>query len=274
MSKGVHNIAFYVSPDPECSRTTQNSEISLAPSRGRILYAIYGNSTCVINHIVVTAIDKKYRNYYVSTPRTAIVSRVKIQLTMEATHILESQGQPLSAGSKFSSPRKPLTNWRAKDSHCQQGQNPAHHGNHSQTGEPRTAIVSRVKIQLTMEATHKLESRGQPLSAGSKSSSPWKPLTHWRAKDSHCQQGQNPAHHGSHSLPGEPRTAVVSRVKIQLTMEATHFLESQGQALSAGSKSNSPWKPLTNWRAQALLAGSKSSSPWKPLTDWRAEARH
>src|SRR5882757_2910054 len=67
MSKGVHNIAFYVSPDPECSRTTQNSEISLAPSRGRILYAIYGNSTCIINHIVVTAIDKRYRNYYVST---------------------------------------------------------------------------------------------------------------------------------------------------------------------------------------------------------------
>src|SRR6266403_708611 len=63
MSKGVHNIAFYVSPDPECSRTTQNSEISLAPSRGRILYAIYGNSTCVINHIVVTTeVEKeKYR---------------------------------------------------------------------------------------------------------------------------------------------------------------------------------------------------------------------
>ncbi len=67
MSKGVHNIMFYVSPDPECSRTTQNSEISLAPSRGHILYAIYGNSTCVINHIVVTAIDKMYCNYYVST---------------------------------------------------------------------------------------------------------------------------------------------------------------------------------------------------------------
>src|SRR6266404_9127632 len=69
MSKGVHIIAFYVLPDPECSRTTQNSEISLAPSRGRILYAIYGNSTCEINHIVVTAIDKMYRNYYVSTPK-------------------------------------------------------------------------------------------------------------------------------------------------------------------------------------------------------------
>src|SRR5882762_4787997 len=63
MSKGVHNIAFYVSPDPECSRTTQNSKISLAPSRGCILYAIYGNSTCVINHIVVTAIDSIRKTY-------------------------------------------------------------------------------------------------------------------------------------------------------------------------------------------------------------------
>src|SRR6266404_8502327 len=77
MSKGVHNIAFYVSPDPECSRTTQNSEISLVPSRGRILYAIYGNSTCVINHIVVTAIDKRYRNYYVSTSNTRRRSRYR-----------------------------------------------------------------------------------------------------------------------------------------------------------------------------------------------------
>src|SRR6266404_9092383 len=67
MSKGVHIIAFYVLPDPECSRTTQNSEISLAPSRGHILYAICGNSTCVINHIVITAIDKMFHNYYVST---------------------------------------------------------------------------------------------------------------------------------------------------------------------------------------------------------------
>ncbi len=77
MSKGVHIIAFYVLPDPECSRTTQNSEISLAPSRGRILYAIYGNSTCVINHIVVTAIDKMYHNYYVSTLPLAKCSRLR-----------------------------------------------------------------------------------------------------------------------------------------------------------------------------------------------------
>ncbi len=71
MSKGVHNIMFYVLPDPECSRTTQNSKISLAPSNGHILYAIYGNSTCIINHIVVTVIDKKYCNYYVSTKALA-----------------------------------------------------------------------------------------------------------------------------------------------------------------------------------------------------------
>src|SRR6266404_3204460 len=87
MSKGVHNIAFYVSPDPECSRTTQNSEISLAPSRGRILYAIYGNSTCIISHIVVTAIDKKYRNYYVST---RIIDRCKYYALYNSSKLLKS----------------------------------------------------------------------------------------------------------------------------------------------------------------------------------------
>src|SRR6266404_5588071 len=245
-------------------------------------------------------------------PRTGIVSRVQIQLTTEATHQLENQGQVLSAGSKSSSPWKPLTNWRTKDRCHQQGPNPAYHGSHSQTEEPRTGIISRVKIQLTTQATHQLErhcqqgqnpahheshslageqrigiismvkikltteathfleSQGQGLSAGSKSSSPQKPLTNWRAKDRHHQQGPNQAHHGSHSLPGElrsqpgqnpahhrshsptgePRTGVVSTVQIQLTMAATHFLESQGQASSVGSKPSSPRNPLTCWRAK------------------------
>src|SRR6266404_4302649 len=109
-----------------------------------------------------------------------------MQLTMEATHKLGSQGQASSAGLKSSSPQKPLTNWRAKDKPHQQGQNPAHNKSHSLTGEPRTGIVSKVEMQLTME-------------------------------------------HGSHSLPGEPRTGIVSRVKTQPTTEATHILESQGQ---------------------------------------------
>src|SRR6266404_1586920 len=183
-------------------------------------------------------------------PRTGVVSRVKIQLTTEPTHILESQGHALSAGSKSSSPQNPLTPWRAKDRHHQQGQNPAHHRTHSPPGEPRTGVVSRVEIQLTTEPTHQLESQGQALSTGSKSSSPQNPLTYWRAEDMHHQQGQNPAHHRTHSHPGEPRTGIVSRVKIQLTTEPTHRLESQGQVLSAGSESSSPRNPLTNWRAK------------------------
>src|SRR6267378_228046 len=105
-------------------------------------------------------------------------------LVEAATHFLESQGQTLSGGSKSSSPQKPLTNWRTKDRYHQQA----------------------------------------------KSSSPQEPPTHWRAKDRHCQWGPNPAHHGSHSLSGEPRTGVVSRVQIRPTTEATHWLESQGQA--------------------------------------------
>src|SRR6266404_72800 len=81
-------------------------------------------------------------------------------------------------------------------------------------------------------------------------------------------------------------------------MKATHQLERRGQALSAGYKFISPWKPLTSWRAkigivsrvqiqltteathflerqgQVASAGPKSSSPWKPLTNWRGEDRH
>src|SRR6266404_124558 len=125
----------------------------------------------------------------------------------------------------------PLTYWRTKDRHCEQGQNATHHGSHSPTGEPGTGVVSRVQIQLTTEATHFLESQGQASGAGSKCSSPQKPLTSWRAKDRHHEQDRNPAHHGSHSPTGEPRTGVVSRVQNQLTTEATHGLESQGQAL-------------------------------------------
>src|SRR6266404_1912955 len=128
----------------------------------------------------------------------------------------------------------------------QQGPNPAHNESHSQTGEPRTCVISRVKIELTKEATHKLESQGHTSSAGSKSSLPWKPLTSWRAKNMHHQQGQNPAYHRSCSLPRGPRTHIVSRVQIQPTMEATHSLESQGHTLSAGSKSSSQQKPLTS----------------------------
>src|SRR5882762_8550333 len=130
---------------------------------------------------------------------------------MEATHLLESQGQASSGGTKSSSPQKPLTNLRADDRRHQQGPNLAYHGSHSLAGEQRTGVVSRDQSQLTTEATHFLESQGQVLSAGIKSSSPQKPLTLWRAQDRCHEQGPNTAHYGSNSLPGDQRTGIVSK---------------------------------------------------------------
>ncbi len=162
----------------------------------------------------------------------------------------------------MSSPRKPLTCYGAKDRCWQQGTNAAHHRNNSHAEAPRTGIV--------------------------KSSSPQKQLTFWSAEERHRQQGQNEAHHGSHPLSGEPRTGIVimvqmqlttddsptrelridavSRVQTQLTTEATHELEGQGQASSAGPKSSSPRK-LTCWRAEdKRCQESTCGSPRKQLT--------
>jgi len=80
-----------------------------------------------------------------------------MQFTTEATHILESQGQASSAGSKYSSPRKPLTYWRAKDKHCEQGPNTAQHRSHSHPGEARIGVISRAQIQLGKTATDLLD---------------------------------------------------------------------------------------------------------------------
>ncbi len=41
------------------------------------------------------------------------MSRDQMQLTTKATHFLESKGQALLAGNKYSSPLKPLTIWTA-----------------------------------------------------------------------------------------------------------------------------------------------------------------
>ena len=167
-------------------------------------------------------------------PRTGIFSRLETQQATTTTHFLESQGQALSAGQKYSKPPQPLTCWRAKDRHCQQARNIASHHSHSHAGEPRTGIVSRLKTQQATTATHILESQGQALSAGYNHSKAPQPLTHWRAKDRHCQQAKNTVGHHSHSLPEEPRTGIVNRLKIQWGTTAAHILESQGQALSVG----------------------------------------
>ncbi len=132
-----------------------------------------------------------------------VMSKVQMQFTMEATHFLESQGQVSLAGSKSSSPWKSLTNWRTKLS---AEPNPAHHQSHSLSKEPKTCVISRVQIQLATKAAHYLESQGPLLSAGSKSNSPLKPLTVWRAKESCHQQGPNTSHYQSHSQAAEPGT--------------------------------------------------------------------
>ncbi|KAH9054855.1 hypothetical protein EDB87DRAFT_1824953 [Lactarius vividus] len=183
-------------------------------------------------------------------PRTGVVSRLETQRATAATHILESRGQASSAVWKHSEPRQPLTNWRAEDRRRQQAGNTASHGSHSHTGEPRTGVVSRLETQRATAATHILESRGQASSAGRKHSEPRQPLTNWRAEDRRRQQAGNRASHGSHSLSGEPRTGVVSRLETQRATAATHFLESRGQASSAGWKHSEPRQPLTLWRAE------------------------
>ena len=119
-------------------------------------------------------------------PRTGIVSRLETQQSTAATHFLEGQGQVLSTGLKHSKAQQPLTNWRAKDRHCQQAWNTGRHSSHLQSGEPRTGIVSRLKTQQGTAATHFLESQEKALLAGLKHSKAQQPLTLWRAKDRHC----------------------------------------------------------------------------------------
>ncbi|KAH8991821.1 hypothetical protein EDB86DRAFT_2830720, partial [Lactarius hatsudake] len=253
-------------------------------------------------------------------PRTGVVSSLQTQRATAATHSLESRGQASSAAFKHSEPRQPLTLWRAEDRRRQQASNTASHGSHSLPGEPRTGVVSSLQTQRATAATHFLESRGQASSAAFKHSEPRQPLTSWRAEDRRRQQASNTASHGSHSLPGEPRTGVVSSLQTQRATAATHSLESRGQASSAGIKHSEPRQPLTSWRVedrrrqqpsntashgnhslsgepktgvvsrlqtqrataathslesrgQASSAAFKHSEPRQPLTSWRAEDR-
>src|SRR6266568_1400650 len=95
------------------------------------------------------------------------------------------------------------------------------------SGESRTGVISRYKKQQDRQ-----------------------PLTSWRAEDRRRQQPSNAESHGSHSLPGEPRTGVVSSLQTQRATAATHSLESQGHASSAALKPSEPRQPLTNWRVE------------------------
>ena len=52
-----------------------------------------------------------------------------------------------------------------------------------------------------------------------------KPLTNWRAKDRHDQQARIAARCYNHSLPGEPRSGMTSRLELQQGIKATHSLK-------------------------------------------------
>ena len=91
-------------------------------------------------------------------------------------------------------------------------------------------MISKLKLQQGTTATHLLESQGQKSSAGYNCSKATQPLTNWTAKDRHDQQVKISARHHSHSPPEEPRTGMISRLKLQQGTTATHLLESQGQA--------------------------------------------
>ena len=80
-------------------------------------------------------------------PRTGIVSRLETQQGTTVTHPPENQSQVLSASQKHSKTPQPLTDWRAKNRHCQQARNTARHHNHSHAGEPRTGNVRRLETQ-------------------------------------------------------------------------------------------------------------------------------
>src|SRR6266404_1626437 len=167
--------------------------------------------------------------------RACIVSSIQMHLITEATHFLESQGYALSAMSKCRSPLKSLTFCKAMDRSHQQHPNAAHHRSHSQAEEPSTGVISSTQMQLKTEATDQLKSQEHAFSATSKYTSPLKPLTSCRTENRCHKESPNAPHYQSHSLPGEPLTGVISSIKVHLTTKATHFLESQEQALSVAS---------------------------------------
>jgi hypothetical protein len=96
------------------------------------------------------------------------VSRHKTEGLRAGTHVLESRGRSVLAGTKQRDRGQALTHWRAEDAVCQQVQNRGTKGRHSQTGEQRTQWVSRHKMEGPRAGTHRLESRGCGVSAGTK----------------------------------------------------------------------------------------------------------
>ena len=128
-----------------------------------------------------------------------------------------------------------LTSQRTKNRCNQQARFLARYHSHSLSGAPRTSIISRLELQQSITATHRLECQGQASSTGQNCSKAPQPLTNQRAKDGHYQQATIAAKYHNHSQAGEPRTGMISRLELQQGTTSTHQLESQRQASAAAT---------------------------------------
>jgi hypothetical protein len=86
-----------------------------------------------------------------------------------------------------------------------------------------------------------------------------------KLKSQCCHQAENTERHDSHSLPGEPRTGIISRLKTQPDMATTHILKSQGQVSSVGLKYSGATTHSLESQEQASSAGLKHSKAWHSL---------
>ena len=110
--------------------------------------------------------------------------------------------------------------------------------------------VSRCKTEGPSTGTHTLESRRCGVSAGTKQRDRGQALTDWRAEDAVYQQVQNGGTEDRHSPAEEQGMWCVSRCKTERLRAGTHFLESRGCGVSAGTKQRDRGQVLTIWRVE------------------------
>ena len=167
---------------------------------------------------------------------------------MAATHILESRGY--SADLKEREALQPLTPWRVKNRCHEHAYNPTKiRQSLTYWREPRMYAVSRPEAQQSTIATHILKGQGQDVNR-------------------HCEQAWQVASDSSYSHPGEPMTGMISSLRQKNAQQlltfwrandrhdqqpetekcttATHILESQWEAWSAGLKQNEAQQLLTS----------------------------
>ena len=131
---------------------------------------IYKNKDDYINRL------KKSTNIQANKPRMSEISkgartssnRLKLKQATTATHFLKSQVQTSSA--KLQQSSTVTHQLKNQGQMSLTGQIAARHHSHSQTGEPRAGIISRLEQRLELQqgttATYFLKNQGHTLLAG------------------------------------------------------------------------------------------------------------